>query len=333
MSVGLGLAQAAPASRLPQRLALMAVAVALAALLVALLAWLIAPGIAAPPPRSPFGIGFREAAPAATGLGGLILSLQSSFARAMNAAVTALKGGGDWTPLIGLAFAYGVFHAAGPGHGKTVIAGYILAGERAFRLGCALSACAALLQAAVAMALVGVGSLVLNATAATMTRAGTFIETASFALVAAAGLALTWRKAGHLAAGQMPGGACGPDCAHMPAAERVDSARSWRARAGIVLAAGSRPCAGAVLVLVFAMAQGVPLAGILAVLAMAAGTALTTTALAALAVFAKRAALALAGGRGQAGAMAVGGLELLSAAFVLVLGVAMLAGLATGVGG
>ncbi len=119
----------------------------------------------------------------------------------------------------------------------------------------------------------------------------------------------------------------------MPAAERIDSARTWRARAGIVLAAGSRPCAGAVLVLVFAMAQGVPLAGILAVLAMAAGTALTTTALAALAVFAKRAALALAGGRGQAGAMAVGGLELLAAAFVLVLGVAMLAGVATGVGG
>ncbi|MCJ2013207.1 nickel/cobalt transporter [Methylobacterium sp. J-076] len=332
MSVGIELAPAAPASRLPRRLALMAGAVALAALLVALLAWMITPGIASPPPRSPFGIGFREAAPSATGLGGLILALQASFSKAMNAAVSALKGGGDWTPLVGLAFAYGVFHAAGPGHGKAVIAGYILAGERAFRRGCALSACAALLQALVAMALVGVGSLALNATAAAMTRAGTVIETASFALVAAAGLALTWRKAGQLAMAGAPAGACGPGCAHMPDA-RAAEAESWRERLGIVLAAGSRPCAGAVLVLVFALSQGVPSAGVLAVLAMAAGTAITTSALAALAVFAKRAALALAGGRGQAGALAVGGLELLAAAFVLVLGVAMLAGLATGVGG
>lgn len=330
MSVGLGFAPVVRSSRLTRRLALMAGAIAVAALLVGGLAWLVAPGLAAPPPRSPFGIGFREAAPAATGIGGLILSLQSSFSRALNAAVAALKGGGDGAPLIGLAFAYGVFHAAGPGHGKAVIAGYILAGERAFRRGCALSACAALLQAAVAMALVGVGSLVLNATAATMTRAGTFIETASFALVAAAGLALTWRKAGQLAQGQASG--CGPDCAHIPDARIADGAQSWRTRAGIVLAAGSRPCAGAVLVLIFALSQGVAWAGVLAVLAMAVGTALTTTALAALAVFAKRTALAVAGGRGELGALAIGGLELLAASFVLVLGVAMLAGLATGVG-
>lgn len=332
MSVGLGLAPAAPPSSLPRRLGLMAAAIALAALLVALLAWLIAPGIAAPPPRSPFGIGFREAAPATTGLGGMILALQASFSRAMNGAVSALKGGGDWTPLVGLAFAYGVFHAAGPGHGKAVIAGYILAGERAFRRGCALSLCAALLQALVAIALAGIGSLVLNATAAAMTRAGTIVESASFALVAAAGLGLAWRKAGQLAGGRTTGG-CGPDCAHIPGAGVAAEAQSWREWAGIVLAAGSRPCAGAVLVLVFALSQGVPAAGVLAVLAMAAGTGITTTALAALAVFAKRAALALAGGRGQAGALAVGGLELLAASFVLVLGVAMLAGLATGVGG
>ncbi len=70
MSVGVGIAAPPPASRLARRLGLMAGAVALAAGLVALLAWLIAPGLATPPPRSPFGIGFREAAPAATGLGG-----------------------------------------------------------------------------------------------------------------------------------------------------------------------------------------------------------------------------------------------------------------------
>ena len=330
MSVGIGIDAPPRFGRLGLRLGLMAGAIVLAAGLAAGLAWLIAPGIAAPPPRSPFGIGFREAAPAATGLGGVILALQASFSRSLNAAVAALKGGGDWTPLIGLAFAYGVFHAAGPGHGKAVIAGYILAGERALRRGCTLSFCAALLQALVAGAIVGIGTVVLNATAASVTRAGTLIETVSFALVALVGLALTWRKAGQLVQLGTP---CGPGCAHLPDARTLDGLDGWRARVGVVLAAGSRPCAGAVLILVFAVSQGVPGAGILAVLAMALGTALTTTALACLAVFAKRAALRLAGGRGQGGLLAIGGLELVAAAFVLVMGLAMLSGLALNLGG
>ncbi|MHB2208902.1 nickel/cobalt transporter [Methylobacterium sp. CM6257] len=330
MSVGIGIAAPVQSGRLGLRLGLMVLAIGLAALLAAGIAWLVAPGITAPPPRSPFGIGFREAAPASTGLGVMILALQASFSRSLNAAVSALRGGGDWRPLTGLALAYGVFHAAGPGHGKAVIAGYILAGERALRRGCALSLCAALLQALVAGAIVGIGGLILNATAASLTRAGTLIETMSFALVALIGLVLTWRKAGrlvHLRA------TCGPGCTHMPGPQALETLETWRERVGVVLAAGSRPCAGAVLVLVFAVSQGVPGAGVLAVLAMALGTALTTTALACLAVFAKRTALRLAGGRGQAGLLALGGLELVAAAFVLVLGVAMLSGLAPGLGG
>ncbi|CAA2159448.1 hypothetical protein MBRA_04657 [Methylobacterium brachiatum] len=259
----------------------------------------------------------------------MILALQASFSRSLNAAVVALKGGGDWTPLVGLAFAYGVFHAAGPGHGKAVIAGYILAGERALRRGCALSACAALLQALVAGAIVGIGTVVLNATAASVTRAGTLIETVSFALVALVGLALTWRKAGQLVQLGTP---CGPGCAHLPDARTIDALDGWRARAGVVLAAGSRPAPGPCSSWSSRCRRGAG-AGILAVLAMALGTALTTTALACLAVFAKRAALRLAGGRGQGGVLAIGGLELLAAAFVLVLGVAMLSGLALNLGG
>jgi nickel/cobalt transporter (NicO) family protein len=330
MSVGIGLAAPARPGRLGARLGLMTAALVLAALVAAGIAWLVAPGIAAAPARSPFGIGFREAAPSAGGFGGVLLALQASFSRSLNAAVSALRAGGDWTPLIGLAFAYGVFHAAGPGHGKAVIAGYILAGERAFRRGCALSLGAALLQALVAGAIVGIGTLALNATAASLTRAGTLIETASFALVALVGLVLTWRKAGRLAASDTP---CGPGCAHLPGAAALEAPESWRERAGLVLAAGSRPCAGAVLVLIFAVSQGVPGAGVLAVLAMALGTAVTTMALAGLAVFAKRVALRLAGNRGRAGLVVIQALELLAAAFVLVLGIAMLAGLAPGLGG
>ncbi|KAB1076914.1 nickel/cobalt transporter [Methylobacterium soli] len=334
MSVGAALPGALPArGRLALRLGLVAAAIALASLALAGLMWLIAPNLAAPPPRSPFGIGFREAAPAASGLGGWLLALQASFSRSLQGAVAGLKAGGDWGPLMGLGFAYGVFHAAGPGHGKAVIAGYILAGERALLRGFSLSFAAALLQALVAIAIVAVGVLVLDTTAAGMTRAGSLIETVSFALVALIGLAVTWRKAGRLAALGTPA-ACGPDCGHvhLTDAEAIGRLGTWRERAGVVLAAGTRPCAGAVLILVFSASQGLLAAGILATLAMALGTALTTGALASLAVFAKALALRLAGGRGRSGILAVVVLELLAAAFVLVLGLAMLAGLAAGTG-
>ncbi|MGU3361139.1 nickel/cobalt transporter [Methylobacterium sp. M6A4_1b] len=335
MSVGGALDAVRPdgRSRLARQVLLALAAVALASLIVAGLAWLVSQDAAAPPPRSPFGIGFREAAPAATGLGGRILALQASFSRSLQGAVQSLKAGGAWGPMMLLGFAYGVFHAAGPGHGKAVIAGYIVAGERALTRGFSLSFAAALLQALVAIALVGIGTLVLGATAAGMTRAGTVIETGSFALVALLGLAVTWRKAGRLAGGSDP--ACAPGCGHVHLTDAAAIARldSWRERAGVVLAAGTRPCAGAVLILVFSASQGLLAAGIAATLAMALGTALTTGTLASLAVFAKAFALRLAGGRGRAGALTIGGLELLAGAFVLVLGLAMLAGLAADLGG
>ena len=96
--------------------------------------------------------------------------------------------------------------------------------------------------------------------------------------------------------------------------------------AGVAVAAGIRPCAGAILVLVFALSQGLFLAGIAATFAMALGTALTTGAIAALAVFAKALALRVAGGRGASGAVAMAAIELLAAAFVLVLGLSLLHG-------
>lgn len=309
----------------------LALALALGAALVVAAALALVAGLAGPPPtpaRSPFGMGLREAAPAASGLGALIIAFQDRFIRALQGALTGLDAGGTLWPLVGLGFAYGVVHAAGPGHGKAVIAGYLVANDRAVRRGLALSAAAALVQAGVAIAVVAVGRLVVGATAAGMTKAGNLVETAGFAAVALIGLAMTWRKARALAA-TLSGDAtaCAPGCAHVPAPAATGGNREAVA---VVLAAGLRPCAGAILLLVLAAARGAFGAGVLGVLAMALGTAITTGALAALAVGAKGLALRLAGRRPGLGAAAVGGLELLAGAFVLVLGVSLLAAGAPG---
>ena len=64
-------------------------------------------------------------------------------------------------------------------------------------------------------------------------------------------------------------------------------AGSLKEMAAIVASIGIRPCTGAVLVLVFAQAIGMPFAGIAAVLAMSAGTALAVALIALAAVSAR----------------------------------------------
>jgi ABC-type nickel/cobalt efflux system permease component RcnA len=300
---------------------------AVAGLFALLLAWL-APTAPPPPARNPFGVGPREAAPAATGLGGLILAYQAQFYRALTAALRALQESWATLPtLMGLGFAYGVIHAAGPGHGKAVISAYILSDDHAaVRRGFALSLGAALVQALFAIGLVALFNLILGATARQMNDATRWLELASFAALALMGLALLWVKAGVLiAAWRGESAACAPGCGHTTLSA-PPPARDWRETLGVVLVAGSRPCAGAIIVLVFAASQGLIAAGVATTFAMALGTALTTGGLAMLAVGAKRVALGLAAGRGQGAALTVRLLEGLAAAAVAVLGLSLLFG-------
>ena len=299
--------------------------------------------------RHPFAVGGSETAGAASGFLGVIVAWQNKFHLELQTAARALKSGGPafWT-LAGASFAYGVFHAAGPGHGKAVLASYMIANETALRRGLALAALAALLQGAVAIAIVGVAALVFNATAQAMTDAATVIETASYAAIAALGARLVWTKgrsfraalqAPASAAPTRPGSVCeavddsthvhGPDCGHFHAPDpaTLGAGFSWPDALGTVVAAGLRPCSGALLVLVFTLSQGLFAAGVASVLLMSAGTAITTGSLAATAVFAKGVARRLAA-PDSARALLVGrGAEFLAALLVLCLGLALLAGL------
>jgi len=305
--------------------------------------------------RNPFAVGANEGAAAAgNSLVAWILAQQSHFYRALTGAAREAKSGmtGFWL-LAGLSFAYGVFHAAGPGHGKAVMASYMIANERALKRGLVLTFLAAVLQGVVAIAIVGVAALVFNATSARMTQAAQAIELASYAAVAGLGLYLVWTKGGALmralrarapapifatagapASGRFvcdsvePGHMHTADCGHFHAPDpaTLGDDFSWSAALATVVAAGARPCSGAILVLVFTLAQGAFLAGVGAVAAMSLGTAVTTGALAAIAVLAKGLALRLAGGAEGHGVLIARSAEFLAALVVLAVGVALLGG-------
>ena len=285
------------------------------------------------PTGAPFGMTVREAAPRGNALMDTLLALQALFYQRIQAAVRALPEGGDafWT-LMGVGFAYGIFHAAGPGHGKAVISAYLVAEERALRRGIGLCFAAAILQAIVAIAMVGAAVAVFRLTAAGMDQLTGRVELASFLAVALLGFWLTWRKAGRFTdlvlyrRGARLKHVAGCDHVHLPPPEQFMQLQRWREYVGVVFAAGLRPCAGALVLLVFAASQDLFGAGMAATFAMAAGTAITTSIIALTAVFMKDVALRIAGGRNDRGAVFGSGFELAAAAFVLVIGLALLAG-------
>lgn len=323
----------ASTTALDARLVVMALSLAIVAGAILLLGSLIASQAAPPPPpaRNPFGVGPREAVPAATGLSGLITLWQSSFYRELTAALRAFRDSSSALPLLlWLGFAYGVFHAAGPGHGKAVISAYIVSDDRSAAMrGIGLSFAAAMLQALVAIALVATLFVLMGMTARQMNLTTRWIELASFALVMLAGLVVLWSKAGLLVAARAGDPmACAPGCAH-DVASAMPQTRSWREASLVVLAAGIRPCAGAIILLTLAMSQGLIMAGIAATFAMAVGTALTTGALALIAVGAKRLALRFASGRGNRAALAIRALECLAAAVLAAFGAMLLFGVWT----
>jgi nickel/cobalt exporter len=290
----------------------------------------------------PFGVGPRAAAPPPTeGVMGWIFAKQAEFYRMLSGSIRAVKADSSAVAsLLGISFLYGVFHAAGPGHGKAVISSYLVANDETWRRGLVLSFASALLQALVAIALVGIAALVFSATARMMGDTVRVIEIVSYALIIAIGLRLLWAK-GRAFISELRGQADHHDhhhhahhhahqhdasCAHAPTPAELAGPGGWRRGLAAIVAVGLRPCSGAILVLVFALAQGIFWAGIGATLLMGLGTAITVAVIATVAVSARTFAGRLARGRSGWGMLALRGIEVAAALLVVAFGALLLAG-------
>jgi nickel/cobalt exporter len=377
--------------------ALRQLAIALAAIAVFLLLAGAVDGLLAQ--GTPFGAskgsgGGPACVAAAHGLVNWVMCKQGEFYRALSGSVRAAKTDGFavWI-LLGLSFAYGIFHAAGPGHGKAVISSYVVANRETWWRGIVLSFASAMVQAAVAVAVVGIAAVLLNATAATMRTAVRWIEITSYLLIMAIGLRLIWVK-GHALVSELRnlrkpktvGAAATPahlhdgrrghahhahhhdhehdhkhdhggdghphhshdrhghdrhahhhhahghgeasawGHAHAPEPEELAGPGGWRRGLGACGAVGLRPCSGAILILVFTLAQGLFWAGVLATFVMGIGTAITVAVIATLAVFATAWAERFSSSRGGAGMLFMRSLEVGAAVVITGFGALLLVG-------
>lgn len=319
---------------------------------------LAAAGISIAHAQSPLGIGTAEPAFNTSGIfGGFFAWINMEQQRFYHTLTEAIKAMRDdpwhlWS-LIGLSFAYGVFHAAGPGHGKAVISSYMIANETELKRGVLLSFLSSLMQGVVAILLVGAAYLVLRGSSISMTQATHFLEVVSYALIAAFGGWLLFRKLRGMLARRLapavahdhgdshshahhdhshdhghshgPGEVC-DTCGHAHApdpsmlkGDRFALREAWSA----IVAVGLRPCSGALIVLSFALLNGLYLGGVLSVFAMSIGTAITVSVLATLAVTAKDLAVRYAS-NGSSAMRISNGIEISGALLVLVLGIVLL---------
>ena len=348
------------ARRWAARVALLAVAGIALALLAGALDGALAAG-------GPFGAPRSQAPVPAGGVLRWIFAKQAEFYRQFSGLIRAARADGSaaWS-LLGLSFLYGMFHAAGPGHGKAVISSYLVANEETWKRGVVLSFASALLQAAVAVAIVGIAAALLNATAATMRGAVNVIEIVSYSLIVLIGVRLLWvkgraflseaqmlhrpvalsaaatppelRDCGHHHHGSHDHhhahhhGPCGHDHAsawahaHAPEPAALAGPGGWKRGLSAVAAVGARPCSGAIIVLVFALAQGLFLTGVAATVVMALGTAVTVALIASLAVGAKGWAKRLAERRSGYAMLAMRCIEAGAAVVIIAFGALLLTG-------
>jgi len=274
------------------------------------------PAFSAPPKAAPL-----QARGPLGGVLGWVARTQQKMQRQLATAVKRLKSGNALSAgllLAGLSFGYGIVHAVGPGHGKAIISSYVIANEETVRRGILISFLAAGLQALTAVALVSLLLVALNATGFQVNAWVNQLETVSYGLIALVGLYLLvtelirlwrrWRPAtetahdhGHHhhdhhghdhAHADGEGGACN----HIVDARDIAGPLSWKKVLAVVVSVGIRPCSGAVLVLIFALTQGLFWAGVAATFAMAFGTAITVAVLATMALGSRELALKLGGG-------------------------------------
>jgi nickel/cobalt transporter (NicO) family protein len=264
-----------------------------------------------------------------------VAETQQRMQRELAASVRRLKSGNAIAAalaLAGLSFIYGVVHAVGPGHGKAIISSYVVANEETVKRGVMISFLAAAMQAVTAIALVSVLLIALNATGLQLNAWSNQLESVSYALIALVGLYLLvtqfarlWRRYRDNKAGRVSGRHAahshdnpghshghhaqdvhghdhhhhdhehGEDCGHIVDARALAGPFAWRKAMAVVFSVGIRPCTGAILVLVFALTQGLFWAGVAATFAMALGTAITVAMLASLALGSRELAIKLGG--------------------------------------
>ena len=225
----------------------------------------------------------------------------TDFQRRANAEVAfhmnAIQRGeelGAFLLALAVAFAYGAVHAFGPGHGKFVVVSYFLGREARVMRGVVMAVQIAIVHVIAAIVIVWLADLVLRGGFGLGLSDVPGVRAASFLIIVGIGLYMLYqavraslRARGHGGRGHRHDHGHGHDHGH-----HHDHSHGSKAEGGILaLAAGMVPCPGAVLIMLYAVANDMIVPGSLLVAAMSLGIGSSICVLGVGAILARQAAM------------------------------------------
>jgi ABC-type nickel/cobalt efflux system permease component RcnA len=221
---------------------------------------------------------------------GFVVRTETRFSRELNRQLGAIRRGeGSAALMAGIlaAFLYGVFHTLAVGHGKTVVVGYFLGNRARPMHGIAMASWIAVSHVLAAIVVALATHWILERTLLSPVEQNHWIRMVSFGAIALIGawmLVGAWRGTGHH---------------HHHHHDHHHHGGTGHRRL-LAVAAGFVPCSGAILILTFAIANGILMTGLVMVLAIAVGMALTLAGLGLVSMLLHHQVAARFAGRGRA---------------------------------
>jgi nickel/cobalt exporter len=247
-----------------------------------------------------------------------LIDAQRTIREVLAEAVARSASGASGVPaLLGLAFAYGLLHALGPGHRKMALAAYFLARPAHPLQGVTAGASVAFLHAAAAVAIIyGLYYLFQSTVTVAFASVSSILELASYAAIILLGLILL----GLAVRGIMK--ERNKNQRGCPGGQVENSER--KTLTAIILSSGVAPCPGTALILIFCLSQNLPWIGVMAALAMSGGMAVVTVGVSLAAVLGKRGILSALSRGSRLSSLFHHGLEIGGAALIVIFGLFML---------
>jgi len=227
-----------------------------------------------------------------------------------------------------IAFAYGALHTLGPGHGKAVVVSYFIGTGGSLRRGAVMGVRIAVMHVLSAIVVVFLLDFAVRQATGAAPSDYRLIRLGSYALIVAIGAVMLWHalanmRAKHTASHAHGGHEAGHDhagCVACSAANAKQQGGGW-----IAAAVGVVPCTGALIVMLFGLANNLVIPAVIMVIAISAGMALAMAALGIAAILGRNWAEARIGGSPGRRLEFDAAARLVAAACVLAIGSTMFA--------
>lgn len=180
---------------------------------------------------------------------------------------------GQWSAIwkfLAICLIYGMLHALGPGHGKSIVVGYFIARRGQWRQGVALGAGITVVHTLSAVLLLFILYVIFKATVFTAFETGRIgVEKASYALIMLTGILLMvialrdiWKNRGHKAETE----------------EALPPVARWREIIGVAAVTGIVPCPAVALIVLFCLLNSMVALSLLGAAVICVGMTITNVA-------------------------------------------------------